>query len=1001
LYLKQQYLQLSEILKVKNKILNSEEDITGKLLLPYLNDLGLELSEISLEDSFKIRLGKSLHKTGRSDILCKKYEKNLFVIEVKNKSVKIEQNDIDQGISYARLLDQIAPFTIITNGNITRIFDTVSKKELTGCSISQNSSFWKNGYTLSNQDEIRIRIEALSKFVSLSPENLNAFCEIQVNNRMGTIIGSANSPHAKFVKELHVQNKKLKHSFEQFNNSENSVFGLVGDAGVGKSNAICSLSLQSIGDNFVFFYNGTLLDKSPIELLAQDLNIVFSGKTESETVLKKLNDLGSFSNKNILIFIDGVDECVYFDITPELSEMALAIRNLEKIKICFSCKSTFYSELLEIKGTKTHLYEELIKHHDIIPSLNGNPGFLLSDFSKDEMNDIIPIYRKVFGFKGEISDFLLKELQNGFFLRIFSEVYSNKSVPEKLDDKDLIKKYLNQSLGKTELGVESGLRILSKIGKVFSDYRFTELEIFKGEGIAGESLYDKLNLSLEEKLPRDLFDRNLLIQSNNKETFNISFYYSKIRDYIICYHTHKLHRLNNEQFYEVLNILYENRLRQSALSFYCNTGISSNHEMILRKFKREKALNYVNQYESYLNDNFKRFKELFDPKTEGEIGIIMPKDPIVGDGYALFPMKPELSDKILFENLAFSKSYHDDPLIQKGVQTLYGSNKSLLVSDQTVELKKNIFEQLKKILEKTKLNGYNSDILLREKVAIILYCNFKKLGYEYDAKDFYLPRFDFVYPIDLKDLEKRMYAIAATKYFRKEGKNTDEIKALLENSYLNIEEIPGLKYELSSQLRDLWNTVQILLKKGQRQILKHYLPTPDISLESAKELYDSKKDSSNTRMLQFSDLKARSYLIEFFKLLEKCYSEFVEYYFPTYKNDFPFYSNMPHEYFIFMRNNEIRDWGFLAYKSSENKKIKVNFKNWDTNSKKLPKEKGIKSYKVFSIDQTLHVSDRFKLPRGTISSDEVEEYCVFKYWIYHLLNKDFKEIFEEFTGSKY
>ncbi len=986
---------------MENELLNSEQDNIGKLLLPYLKDLGFEQSDISYEHSFKLRLGKSLHKTVRADILCKKYEKNLFVIEVKKDSVKINQNDIDQGISYARLLDQIAPFTIITNGKDTRIFDSVSKKELTGLPISKESSFFKNGYTLSNNEEIRIRIEALSKFVALSPENLKIFCKKQVNDRMGTIIGSPDSPYAKFVEGLYVQNVSLKHSFDEFIQSENSVFGIVGDAGVGKTNAICSLSLQSIGDNFVFFYNGTLLDKSPIELLAQDLNIVFSGKTESETVLKKLNDLGNFSNKNILIFIDGVDECVYYNITPELSEMALAIRNLERIKICFSCKSTFYIELLEIKGTKTHLYEELIKHHDIITSLKGCPGFLLSDFSKDEMNNIIPIYRKVFGFKGEISDILLKELQNGFFLRIFSEVYSNKPVPNKLDDKDLIENYLNQSLGKTELGVESGLRILSKIGKVFSDYRFSELDIFKGEGIAGESLYDKLNLSVEEKLPRDLFDRNLLIKSNNEGTHNISFYYSKIRDYIICYHTHKLHKLSNEEFYEVLNILYENRLRQSALSFYCNTGISSNHEMILKKFKQEKALNYVNQYDSYLNDNFKVFKNLFDPKTEGEIGIIMPKDLIIGDGYALFPMKPELPDKILFEDIVFNESYYDDPLIQKGVQTLYGSNTSLLVSDQTVELKKNIFGQLKKILEKAKLDGYNSDILLREKVATILYCNFKKLGYEYNIKDFYLPRFDFVYPIDLKDLEKRMYFIAAKEYFKKEGKNTNEIEVLIENSNLNIEEIPSLKYELSSQLRDLWNTVQILLNRGQRHILKHYLPTPDISLETAKELFDPKKDTSNTRMLQYSDSKAQNYLIEFFKLLEECYTEFVEYYFPSFKNNLSFYSSMPHEYFIFMRNNEIRDWGFFAYKSSETKVIKVNFKNWDTNTKKLPKEKGIKSYKVFSIDQILHVSHRFKLPRGTIFADKVEEYCIFKYWIYNLLNKDFEDIFKEVTGSKY
>ena len=111
----------------------NEEDIRGKLLLPYIKDLGFDVSEISLEHAFSIRLGKKKHVTGRSDILCKRHNKNLFVIELKNDSIPITQDDIDQGISYARLLlDDIATFTIITNGKITRIFDSVSREELSG-----------------------------------------------------------------------------------------------------------------------------------------------------------------------------------------------------------------------------------------------------------------------------------------------------------------------------------------------------------------------------------------------------------------------------------------------------------------------------------------------------------------------------------------------------------------------------------------------------------------------------------------------------------------------------------------------------------------------------------------------------------------------------------------------------------------------------------------------------------------------------------------------------
>jgi type I site-specific restriction endonuclease len=140
----------------------NEEEIRGKLLLPFLNDLGFNLSEISLEKPFSIRLGKSKHTIkGRSDILCKRNGKNLFIIELKNDSISIDQQDIEQGISYARLLTgNIAPFTIITNGKTTRIFDSISREELTGKKISKQSTYWQNECTLSTDIDLRIRYEA-------------------------------------------------------------------------------------------------------------------------------------------------------------------------------------------------------------------------------------------------------------------------------------------------------------------------------------------------------------------------------------------------------------------------------------------------------------------------------------------------------------------------------------------------------------------------------------------------------------------------------------------------------------------------------------------------------------------------------------------------------------------------------------------------------------------------------------------------------------------------
>ena len=394
----------------------NEEEIRGKLLLPFLSDLGFNISEISLEYSFTIRLGKSQHTIkGRSDILCKGNGRNLFIIELKNDSISITQNDIDQGISYARsLLDDIAPFTIITNGHTTRIFDSVSRIELTGQKISEQSSFWRNGYTLSTDEELRIRYEALKKFVSFSPENLKLFCENQVQDRMGPIIGAINTPTSKFVKELYCQRQDLLFAFNRFLNSNAKIFSVVGSAGVGKTNVICSLALQNLEDKFVFFYNASIINKSPLEHIAQDLNGVFSSKSDSDLVLKKLDELGRFVNKQVLLFIDAIDESINPNISFELSEIALACRNLSNIKLCISCKSNIWDNILKINGTPSHLYEELNKFPEITNKPPGKVGFLLEDFTDKEMESIIPIYKSVFGFQGNISRELLKELKGSY-----------------------------------------------------------------------------------------------------------------------------------------------------------------------------------------------------------------------------------------------------------------------------------------------------------------------------------------------------------------------------------------------------------------------------------------------------------------------------------------------------------------------------------------------------------------------------------------------------------
>jgi len=980
----------------------NEEEVRGKLLLPYLNDLGFNVSEINLEYSFTIRLGKSQHTIkGRSDILCKGNGRNLFIIELKNESISITQNDIDQGISYARsLLDDIAPFTIITNGHTTRIFDSVSRIELTGQKISEQSSFWRNGYTLSTDEELRIRYEALKKFVSFSTENLMLFCENQVQDRMGPIIGAINTPTSKFVKDLYCQRQDLLFAFNRFLNSDAKIFSVVGSAGVGKTNVICSLALQNLEDKFVFFYNASIINRSPLEHIAQDLNGVFSSKSDSDLVLKKLDELGRFVNKQVLLFIDAIDESINPNISLELSEIALACRNLSNIKLCISCKSNIWDSILKINGTPSHLYEELNKFPEITNMPSGNMGFLLEDFTDEEMENIIPVYKSVFGFQGNISKELLKELRNGFFLRIFSEVYSHKQIPDKINDKELIKIYIRQSLEKTELslGVEKGIRILSEIGKILLNYDYTSIEAFKDEGLDVNNLLRKLNFSIKDNLPEDLFTRNILIKSNKEDSYNISFYYSKIRDYIICFHSYTLDKLNDTEFYNVLEKFYQNYIGQSAIDFYIENA-SHSHMFTLAKFKKDKALQYVTDYNLYLDENFKNFKKLFDPRTDGEIGIILPNDLINKDGYALFHLEPN-AKKVQLKDLKdpFSDLDRCD-FLKMGVNSVYGTNTTLLVSDQNKIIKQNLFKQLKDIIQKGRLTTFNSDVLLFEQVSLILYYYHKKLGYDLKVNDYYLPRFEVIYPIDLTDLRDRVYRFRVSYHFtHRRGFSSPTLDQKVEEAISKNLEIPELHFGGDAAIyEELFKIVNILLERGYKEIKNYHLPYPDISVAEVKQSHeqDRRQNLNQVRISQYTSSQAKLYIESFFKHLESCYRVFVEDNFPTLKNELSFYTNCPHEYFFYMKDSDVLKWGLFGYRPSNGENVKIYYSN--KSSERAFEEDGIKILRHFSLNSIIDYEyDRDRVPTiYGIKTPKVDDFCVIRNWIYKLLRSDMETLFKE------
>ncbi|MBE8723418.1 type I restriction enzyme HsdR N-terminal domain-containing protein [Flavobacterium hungaricum] len=986
-----------------HEILVNEEDIRLKLLMPYLQSLGFSPCEIQIEKSFSIRLGKSVQKMrGRADILCTRNGRNLFIIELKKDTVKITDQDIAQGISYARLLeDNIAPFTIVTNGKVTRVFDTITKTELTGENIAQQSAFWTNGCTLATDDDILIRYDALKNFISFSSENLKLFCQNQVQDRIGPLLGNLDDPTAKFVKELFIVRQSLSARFASFTESDSPVFAIVGDAGVGKTNAMCSLALQYLDDNFVFFYNAPLISKSPVEHIADDLNLTFSSRTETDTVLKRLDDIGRHLKKKILIFIDALDESTDSSLVTELSELSLAVRKLSYIKLCVSCKTGLWKNFLYRRDTRTHLFEEVARFESTVAAAENNPGYFLEDFSAEELRSIIPVYKRAYNFQGEISDRLLKELKNGFFLRIFSEVYSGRQVPEILNDKDLISRYIKQSIEKTDLEHRIAVKTLSEIGKVLLRTSFTSVQEHKNEGLEINGLLDELNYSVRENLPQELFTRNLLVRSNLEDSYNITFYYSKIRDHIICYHAYALDKMNDADFYNNLHVFFENYIGESAIAYYLQNA-SPTHKDTFVKYKKDKAEEFVQAYNSYLDLNFQQLKSQFNPNTAGRIGILLPEDILNEDGYALFPLNDDSQNSIQFANLRTGNEIPHSEIVffKYGVKSIYGSNKALLKKDQSPVLREKILKDLKEIFEKGGLNTYESELLNLEKLAVLLYHNFDKLDYNFKIKDFRLPRFELIYPIDLKLLKEKLYRFRARYHYREENNDPASIDEMVEKAIAQELQIPKLNVGGSfPPFEELYTVVNSLLEKGYTIIEKYHLPYPDKTVQEAETFYnlDPKSNRYFQRSCQYSRDQAWNYTKDFLRQLEICYKEFVEQCFPTFKDQFKFYNAVPNEFFLYLKDEDILKWGSYGYRPSRTGKIEFYLLNLEDSEKAFDIE-NLDSLWTFILDKFLCIEDDFRYyPIKTvrnINTSELDKYCVLRNWVHKILEDDLRTLFK-------
>lgn len=256
----------------------NEEELKVKYVLPWLRRIGVDLADIHLEQTFSIRVGRQSIRVGepdvskrraRLDIVVRRGDKNLFIVETKTPDEQLTDDDRDQAICYARLVHPIAPYAVVTNGHEYRLYHSITKQRI------EPGDIQLGGFEVSLPESHLL--EAQSYFLEINPRNLLAFCQKQVESELRRIRGDI-SDGKKYVPALHVPRGTFQTAVAAFQSSATPGLLLTGQSGSGKTCELCFLAETILSkDQPVLFFNGSMLPETLQNAISAEFAWNFGG----------------------------------------------------------------------------------------------------------------------------------------------------------------------------------------------------------------------------------------------------------------------------------------------------------------------------------------------------------------------------------------------------------------------------------------------------------------------------------------------------------------------------------------------------------------------------------------------------------------------------------------------------------------------------------------------------------------------------------------------------
>jgi len=770
--------------------LPTEEDLRSRLLVPYLTALGIDQSQIRLERSFRIRLGRTVVDVdtgkdrevigGRLDILVTNAAgENLFIVEAKAPGQQLTDDDRDQGISYARLLNQIAPFVLVTNGQVSRLYDTITRQELTETDPS-TSSFWRSGMQqLASAEDVRIRFEALSHFLGYSRANVQAFSQAQHARRMEHLRGDLADASKKYIPELYVGRTNVSGALQRFIEGDGVAFALVGSSGTGKTNELCALAERLKQEHVTLFFSGGNLHAGIVDTLADEFNWHFSEHVRPPALIRRLADIGTQTGKCVIVIIDAIDEAVVPAFAESLSDFAGRLRDYAgTIKLIVSCKSEEWRRFEVVRDDPSPLALSLDRNWPVTRSEGDgripSEPFILAEFSEAELKAAITTYSSFFRLPSPPSGRMRTHCRLPFFLRVVGELYSNSStIPWDISEQALLREWLERKLSR----MRDPSRARRELEDVARAAYWHALErgvgrqtIAELERVPESSIRELAGSAVGASVGEELVAHGVLMRHRDGDgRVSLSFYFSRVRDYVIARYVLRLDEMSPEHFRTIVDELFSgtNPLLQSVLFWHLRYAADS-HRRVVEEALRGRAASFLSAYERILDEMVPGLKAKLDPSCSGPIGIAYEVDDHGLRYFGFYPVGAASDRRIqqlrpIYDGapLPFARM-----LFALGGKTARGGLENFTNTNPYLAASEFAHKRIIEAIDEGRLDESASKTLVAEAIVALATEHRKLLGFP-PASDF-REVMSGVAPLDLNELAVRLHSYLGEVHLKAE-----------------------------------------------------------------------------------------------------------------------------------------------------------------------------------------------------------------------------------------